>query len=588
MAEKNKTKISYILLWSLKKIKAFKIEFLLNLLLGFALTALNLVIVYQTQMAIQNVTKEKDKFIKSIIFLISFTLVQILFQSIQSYIGGRLSAKVAFSMKEKFNKKIVSLPKSSKDKLNSGDVISIFNYDLNVITDFVPGGLNNTIFQVVMALIAAIYLSFINWKLLVVSMIFLPIAMYILNILQNKMGDYFQVDSESRGKSNIVATETTQNMYLVKSYNMQNLMCNKISEFYKGSLDSWINIHKIFSPILMLTIMLRQFPKFTCICFGGWLAINGQLRLEELIGFVMLLDYVISPIISIPQIIVMLTSAGTSIKRVDSVLALSDERTNGENVDQFENNTTLLEAENVSFGYIENKNVLNNISFKLRQGEQVALVGKSGCGKSSIIKLITGDFEVNSGSFRLYGQPYNMLSLKSIRNKMALVSQDVTIFPLSISENIAIGSAEENISQERIIEAAKLAGAHQFIMKLPEGYSTMLDENGVNLSGGERQMISIARAFLKDAPIVLLDEPTSSLDAQSENTINESIKRLVHNKGVIIISHRLSSIIQSDKILLIKEGCIIDEGNHTELLEKNEYYKNIYLYDITHDKEEVS
>lgn len=509
-----------------------------------------------------------------------------LFQSIHSYVSGRLSAKIAFNMKENFNKKIICLSKSSKDKLNSGDVISIFNHDMNVLTNFVPAGLYNTIFQLTMAVIASIYLSIINWKLLVVSIFLLPIAMFVLNILQNKMGKYFKIDSESRGKVSVIATETTKNMYLVKSYNMQNLMCNKISEFFKESLNSWINIHKIFSPVLMLTIMLRQFPKFSCICFGGWLAIRGHLKLEDLIGFVMLLDFVISPIISIPQIIVSFTTAGTSIKRVESIYALSDERTNGEDIDKFENKTVLLEAQNVSFGYYENKNVLNNINFKLRQGEQIALVGKSGCGKSSIIKLITGDYEVGSGCFRLYNQPYKQLSLHSIRKKLALVSQDVTIFPLSISGNIAIGSSDENISQERIIEAAKLAGAHQFIMRLSDGYNTMLGENGVNLSGGERQMISIARAFLKGAPIILLDEPTSSLDAQSENIINESIKRLVQNKGVIIISHRLSSIINSDKIILIKEGYIIDEGTHSELIEKSEYYNNMYLLDTTDDREE--
>lgn len=588
MVDKDKLKITDVLLWSLKKIKFFKFDFLINLLLGFTVMALNLITVYYTQMTIQKVTKEKEEFIQAIIFLVSFTLIQMLFQSIHSYISGRLSAKVAYSMKEHFNKKIICLSKSSKDKLNSGDVISIFNHDMNVLTNFVPGGLYSIIFQVTMAVIASIYLTIINWKLLIVSIILLPIAMFILNILQNKMGKYFRIDSESRGKSNIIATETTKNMYLVKSYNMQNLMCNKISTFYKESLNSWINIHKIFSPVLMLTIMLRQLPKFTCICFGGWLAIRGQLKLEDLIGFVILLDFVISPIISIPQIIVSFTSAGSSIKRLESIFALSDERTNGKDIDKFENKTILLEAQNVSFGYYENKNVLNNINFKLRQGEQIALVGKSGCGKSSIIKLIIGDFEVGSGCLRLYDQPYNQLSLRSIRKKLALVSQDVTIFPLSISGNIAIGSSDENISQERIIEAAKLAGAHQFIMKLSDGYNTMLGENGVNLSGGERQMISIARAFLKDAPIILLDEPTSALDAQSEDIINESLKRLIQNKGVIIISHRLSSIINSDKIILIKDGYIIDEGTHSELIEKNDYYNNIHLLDITNDREEES
>ena len=588
MKKEDKVKLSHTFLWSIEQIKDYKLIFSINLFLGFVVTAINIIVVQLIQMAISKATGERDAFVQVVIFLISILFLGLWVNMLQKYIGGKLRTKVTYNLKSLFNKKMVSLSKSSKDALNSGDVMSRFNHDINTVTGFVPEGLYNIIFQIIMALTAAIYMIFINWLLLIISIAFVPVAMFILNVLQKKMGDYFMQDSEYRGKSNIVANETIKNVYLTKSYNLQNVMSDKIRVFYQGCLDSWIKIHKIFSPILMITIMLQHLPKFICICFGGWLALNGQLKLENLVGFILLLGYVVSPIIAIPQIIVTMSSSGRSIKRLESILDLSDARTNGDDLDRFENNSILIEAKNVTFGYNKNKVVLKNIKFKLRQGEQIALVGKSGSGKSSIIRLITGDYEVDSGSLLLYGQPYNLLSLKSIRNKVALVSQDITIFPLSISENIAIGSADKNISQEKIEEAAKLANAHQFIMKLPDKYETILDENGINLSGGERQMLSIARAFLKNASIILLDEPTSALDAQAEKIIKESLKRLVQNKGVIIISHRLSSIINSSKILVIKDGCIIDEGHHGELLERNDYYKNLYLHEFTKDRNEVS
>lgn len=585
MGKKENVKLSYTFLWSIKQIKDYKFIFFINLLLGFAATAINIIVVQLTQVAISKAIGERVAFTQVVIFLIFVLILGLLVNTLQKYIGGILSTKVTYNLKSLFNKKILSLNKASKDALHSGDVISRFNHDINTIAGFVPGGLYNIIFQIIMAAAAAIYMIFINWLLLIVSIAFLPVAMYILNVLQKKMGEYFMQDSENRGKSNIVANETIKNIYLTKSYNLQDYMSDKIRVFYQNSLDSWIKIHKIFSPILMITIALQHLPKFICIGFGGWLALNGHLKLENLVAFVMLLDYVIKPIIAIPQIIVTMSSAGTSIKRLESVLDLPDERTGGDDVDKFEINPILLEARDVTFGYNKNKTVLNNINFRLRQGERIAIVGKSGSGKSTFIKLLTGDYEPQSGCLLLYGQLYNLLSLRSIRSKIALVSQDITIFPLSVSENIAIGSPYKNITRGKIEEAAKLANAHQFIMKLPDKYDTILYENGANLSGGEKQMISIARAFLKNAPIILLDEPTSALDAQSESIIKESLSRLAQNKGVIIISHKLSSIINSDKILVFKDGCLIDEGCHSELLERNDYYKNLCLYEFIKDKE---
>jgi len=431
-----------------------------------------------------------------------------------------------------------------------------------------------------MAFATIVYLALANWILLVASIAIVPFAMMILNKLQKKMGNHFTAESKIRGKASNIATECSKNIEFIKAYNLQNLMCYKIKDIFKNSYDYWMKIHKAFFSILLLTIVLRNFPKFICISFGGWLALRGYLNLEQLVGFILLLDYIVSPIMSIPSILQSISSADSSLIRMDSIMNLPSERMLSDTIILNRDSSVIIEARNISFGYIEDKPVLENISFKLHRGEQIALVGKNGCGKSTILKLLTGDYEILSGDLFLYGEKYDSLSLKTIRNEISLVSQDITLFPVSIKENIALGSSIENITDEDIIEAAKLANVHQFIMKLPKKYETILDENSGNLSGGEKQKISIARAFLRDAPIILLDEPTAALDVQSEQKLNEVLEHLLKDKSVIVISHRLSTVMQSDRILIMNDGYINDEGHHDELIERSEQYKNLYIYDV--------
>lgn len=581
-------KLRNTLQWSLSKVKKYQNYFLLSLLLGFIITALNIIVVPLTEASIRNLSVEENRFLSSILLLIAAIVSQLIVQVIQKYISGKLSANVAYDIKDQYHRKILRLSKRSENQLNSGDVIARFNHEVTMITDFVPNGLYQVFFQLIRGGVAIIYLATVNFTLLLGSVILLPVVMFILKKLQVKMRGYFGKDNECRGKSNIITNETITNIQFVKSYHLEKQRYERIRTFYQESLDHWIHIHKIFSPILMLTIITREFPKFACICFGGWLALSGSLEFEELIGFVMLLDYIIVPITSIPQMMVSITSAGTSIQRYEEIMKLEEERNNGVSVTIDENLETILEVKHVSFGYQPETFVLNDLSFKLRKGEQIAIVGESGSGKSSIMRLLLGDYEVNSGRILMYGQDYKGLSLESIRENIAFVSQDVTMLPLTIRENIALGSRNEAVSEEQIRAAAKLSGASEFIELLPEQYDTVLGDDGMNLSGGQRQMISIARAFLKESSIILLDEPTSALDAESEGNIRIALKKLLKNKSVIIIAHRFSTICDSDTLLILRDGRIIEEGTHTKLLNCSEYYKNLYLTVIRDDRKEVN
>jgi len=243
----------------------------------------------------------------------------------------------------------------------------------------------------------------------------------------------------------------------------------------------------------------------------------------------------------------------------------------------------------VSFSYHPSKKIVNDLSFNLPKDKIVALVGASGSGKSTIIDLISCLYECDEGKIEVFGRDIKEIDIQSVRDRISVVSQDTYLFPGTIADNILYG--EQSATMEEVIEAAKLAHAHDFILDLPDGYSTILGEGGVNLSGGQRQRISIARAFLKDVPILLLDEPTASLDNYTEAKVQKSLEKLMSHRTVLVVAHRLSTVIKADEIIVLNEGKILESGSHQQLIDKkgyyNQLYKNQYFSQKEVEKEEV-
>jgi ABC-type multidrug transport system fused ATPase/permease subunit len=586
MTEEKDRRIRYALLWSFRLLKKYRLGFEIAMLSGIILSAINLATVIYIEQAVEQITHKKNNIIMIGTILLCLFVAGTVLTYMTEYISGKIGSCVARDVRDTFTDKIMRINQKSKDQLNSGDMISRFNYDLGIITDFIPGGITNFVYQMVMAVTAIVYMLYINWLLLVISIAIVPVCMIIVNILRKRISDSFKENMKNIGQANKVAFEAINNINVIKAYNLQDIIFNNIKMFYKGSLNSWIKIHKLFSPMLMLNILMNEFPKVFCITMGSYLALNHYLVIGKLVGFVLLLDYVVNPITRLPDFITSISNTGAACERIAQTYELQEERQDGIDLSDNIKNQVLLEMKNVKFGYNESKIVLDNINLKLKSGEKVALVGKSGCGKSSVIKLLSGFYDYNKGEMDICGRPYHEISLKSIRKHIALVSQEVTIFPWSVADNIGFGSNKKDLTREEIIEAAKYANAHEFIMNMLKGYDTVLEENGKNLSGGQKQMISIARAFLKNAPIVLLDESTSALDAQSEAVVTESLDRLIQDKGVIIVSHRFSSIIKADRILVLNNGKVVEEGTHEALIEWNSLYKKLYLSGFK-DKEEL-
>lgn len=309
------------------------------------------------------------------------------------------------------------------------------------------------------------------------------------------------------------------------------------------------------------------------ILFGGKMALEARMPMEDVVAFILYLNIFYQPIISLGQISEGIQQALASGERVVELLNVESDIVEVENPIELEDFSGEIEFKNVDFHYVENIPVLSDISFKIKKGEMAALVGPTGVGKTTIAHLIPRFYDPSAGAILINGVNIKDIKLHSLRKHISIVSQDVFLFNGTVKENILFGRPEA--SEEEVIEAAKAANAHQFIMELEKGYETQVGERGVKLSGGQKQRISIARAILKNAPILILDEATSAVDTKTEMQIQEALKNLMKDKTSIVIAHRLSTIQEADQIIILKDGRIVESGKHEELINANGLYASL-------------
>jgi subfamily B ATP-binding cassette protein MsbA len=300
--------------------------------------------------------------------------------------------------------------------------------------------------------------------------------------------------------------------------------------------------------------------------------VNQSISSEDFIRFILLLFSLWAPIKNLTNVVNEIQNGLASADRVFNILDIKSDINNIDNPSIKKSFNQSIDFKNVSFSY-EKEEVLRKISFSASQGEIIAIVGTSGAGKSTLVDLIPRFYDVTDGEILIDGENIKHIELHSLRSLMGIVTQDTFLFNDTVAANISYGL---EIDQDIVEEAAKAANAHDFIMKLPEGYNSQIGENGISLSGGQRQRIAIARALIKNPPILILDEATSSLDTESEKNVQEAIEQLMKNRTVIVIAHRLSTINNADKIIVLDQGQIIDQGSHEELIEKNSLYKELY------------
>ena len=459
-------------------------------------------------------------------------------------------------------------------KKHSGKYLSNFTNDTTILFTVLTGVVV-TLFKEIFTLIALLGLMFYHdWQLSLLAMIMIPIAAISSKNIGKKMGKKVHVSLEASDKFMKFLSEIIKGSWLIKIYQKEEDELKKISMIIDERFKAIRKVEQTRLGAGPIMEIISAIAIAIVVFFAGYRSMQGAITLGEFVSFLAALMLAYQPVRALAGINVGIQEGITAAKRIYEIIDQKNEIYNDENAPSLKLKNATLEFKNISFTYPDGTHALKNLSAKIEGGKKVGLVGISGSGKTTFLNLIPRFFNLEHGTILIDDQNINSINLNSLRKEISIVSQDVILFDDTIRSNILYGNA--SASDDEIINACKFAAAQDFIEKLPNKYETIIGENGIKLSGGQKQRLSIARAILKDSPIILLDEATSSLDSESEAVIQKAIENLTKNKTTIIIAHRLSTIMNCDKILVFDNGQIVDEGTHEFLVKNSLIYKNLY------------
>ena len=534
--------------------------------------------------AIEKIFIEKDQ---SLILIIpGLIILAFATKGISLYLSKVIMIKVAHNVQKNIQSDLVnSLVKADTkliDKKHSGKFISNLTFDVGLITNLVSTGLLN-VTKDTLTLIGLLSVMFYqNWKLSLVALIMIPLAGFFAKNLGKRMGKVTTELQEKAGNLTTYLFEIFKNHKLIKIFQQEN---------YEGERsDKFLNEIKEKSEKTQI-VLVRASPimevltgiMIACLIFySGKLIISNELGINNFFSFLAAMMLAYQPVRSLATLNITINQSLSASKRVLPIIDHKNEIFEKNSDQELKIVQGDIDFKNVNFKYdTKEDSALNLINLKIKGGKMTSLVGYSGAGKSTILNLIPRYYDCNSGDILVDKQSIYKSKLSSLRKNISLVSQDVTLFDDTIKNNIAY--ADLNASEDEIKKVAKLSFADDFIQKLPDKYDALIGENGLRLSGGEKQRISIARAMLKKSKIILLDEATSSLDAETENKIQQALSILIKDRTAVVIAHRLSTILNSDSIYVINNGKVIENGTHSELLSNSEIYKNFYQKQIRKD-----
>jgi len=459
-------------------------------------------------------------------------------------------------------------------KKHSGKYLSNFTNDTGMLFGVLTGVVV-TLFKETFTLIALLSLMFYqDWQLSLLAIIMIPIAAFSSRNLGKKMGKKVHISLEASDKFMKFLSEMIKGSWLIKIYQKEEEELKRISMVIDERFKAIRKVEQTRLGAGPIMEIISAVAIAIVVFFAGYRSMQGAITLGEFVSFLAALMLAYQPVRSLAGINIGLQEGITAAKRIYEIIDQKNEIYQDENAPSLKLQNASIEFKNISFTYPDGTHALKNLSAKIEGGTKVGLVGVSGSGKTTFLNLIPRFFHLKNGSILIDNQNINNISLASLRKEISLVSQDVILFDDTIRINIMYGNALA--SNEEIIEACKFAAAQDFVEKLPNKYETLIGENGIKLSGGQKQRLSIARAILKNSSIILLDEATSSLDSESESVIQKAIENLTKNKTTIIIAHRLSTVMNCDKILVFENGQIIEEGKHEFLINNSSTYKKLY------------
>ena len=527
--------------------------------------------------AIEKIFIEKDQsliYIIPLLIIVAFTT-----KGLSLYFAKSTMINVGESIKKNLQYDMVNtlLVTDTEiiDKKHSGKFISNLTYDVNHITNLLSNALL-TLFKDSLTLIGLLLVMFLqNWKLALISIIMIPLASVSAKTLGKRIN---KVTTEAQQKSGYLTTylvELFKNHKLTKIFQKEEYEKNRADKYLSNLKEKNQKIQTVFIRLSPIMETLTGIMIAVLIFYSGKLISNNELDINNFFSFLAAMMLAYQPVRALSGLNMTLNQGVSAASRILPIIDQKNVIKESLNAKSIQIKKSNVEFKNVNFSYnVEEKITLNSINLKFMGGKMTSLVGHSGSGKSTILNLIPRFYDAQSGDILIDDQSIYNSTLKSLRNQISMVSQETTLFDDTILNNIKY--AKETATDDEIYHSARLSFCEEFINKLPNKFDTLIGENGVRLSGGEKQRLSIARAMLKKSSIILLDEATSSLDAETEAKIQDALKTLTEGKTTIVIAHRLSTILNSSNIYVINSGKVIDSGNHDILIKKSEIYKNFY------------
>lgn len=493
---------------------------------------------------------------------------------LQEYISAILGEQVAQSLRVKLSKKFTKLPMNFFDTNQVGDILSKLTTDIEKVAEVIGTSFTRFVYSFLIIILVIFMLFNINAKLTLIVLAILLISVIVTYYVSNLTQKIFSRDVTSLSELSSITEETLTGNLVIQSYNKQkdiiDTLDKSIEKQYSAAKTLEFTVFSIYPSIRFIT----QIAFVISAVISAVLVINGHLTLGLAQAFLQYVTQISDPVTTAAYIINSLQNALVSVERIYDILELPEEVDLTEDTHLLDNTKGQIVFENVSFGYTKDKLLMKNVNFTAKAEQMVAIVGPTGAGKTTLINLLMRFYDVNGGRILFDGVDISKVSRKELRANFGMVLQDTWLFKGTIAENIAYGKPDA--TREEIIEAAKLAKCDSFIRKLPQGYDTIItSENGM-VSQGEQQLLTIARTILPNPKVMILDEATSSIDTKTEKDIQAVISELMKGRTSFVIAHRLSTIRNADLILVMKDGDIVEQGNHDELLKINGIYANLY------------
>lgn len=569
-------KSSYVIKRVLKYIGKYKFSFIISLVLTLFSTVCTLYIPVLAGDAIDMIVGKGNVNFAGLTKILILILVAIIIGGISQYFTNTLNNRMANNtvkdMRTDAFNNLQYVPVSYIDSRNTGDIVSRIIADAEQFSDGLILGFQN-LFSGVITILGTLFFMFtINIWLALIVLVLTPLSLFVSKFISKRTYKYFKKQSEQRGKETSYIEEMLSNIKVVKSYHREDENSENFDvineELGKDSLNA-----TFFSSLTNPCTRFVNSIVYAVVGLSGALfAINGIITVGNLSASLAYANQYTKPFNDITGVITELQNAIACAGRLLEVIdAEKESDAKGQLPSNVKGDFTVSD---VAFSYDKNKELIKNLSFELKSGQRLAVVGPTGCGKTTLINLLMHFYDIDSGSIKVDGVDINTVSRKSLRRNVGMVLQDTWLKSGTIKENIVFGN--ENVTDEQVIEAAKKSHAHSFIKKLHNGYDTFIGEDGGSLSTGQKQLICITRLMLNPPPILILDEATSSIDLLTEQRITRSFMKLMKDRTSFVVAHRLKTIVESDLILVMKDGKVIESGTHKSLMEQNGFYKELY------------